>query len=256
MDIWTILRTSLRRWYAFVPILALALGLGYSMAQDLDPVYTAESTAILVAPSIVPGQEEGEKVEVNPYMSLGGGLTATTQVIVVLMDSGPKRLEYFERGLEPDYVVDRNDAVMSFAVTGDEPDSVIETANELVDIADTEVAALQEKASVIPEERIRVRPLSLPAIAQEDGSAGPQLLAILGVLGLVAGIGGAIALDGFIRWRKRHRSTARTPSGGSHDPDRSSRSGRPGIRPPSIGRSRPAKAGAQSPSDSAVAARR
>lgn len=213
MDIWTVLRTSLRRWYVFVPVLALSLGLGYSMAQDLDPVYTAESSAILVAPAIVPGQEEGEMVEVNPYLNLGGGLTTTTQVTVVLMNSGPKRLEYFDLGLEPDYAVDRVDAVMYFTVTGTDPESVTATANELVVIADDEVAELQDKSTVRPEERIRVRPLSLPQVAIEDGGAGIQLMAILGVLGLVAGVGAAVALDGFLQWRRERRSPDE-PSGG------------------------------------------
>lgn len=210
MDIWTVLRTSLRRWYVFIPILAVSLALGYTMAQDLDPVYTAESSAILVAPAIVPGQEEGEMVEVNPYLNLGGGLTATTQVMVVLMDSGPKRLDYFDRGLEPDYKVERLDAVMYFTVTGTDAEAVTETANELVAIADDEVAELQDKSTVPPEERIRVRPLSLPQVAIEDGGAGIQLMAILGLLGLVAGVGTALAFDGFIQWRRARRSATVT----------------------------------------------
>lgn len=217
MDIWTMLRTSLRRWYVSLPILAVSLGLGYTMAQDLDPVYSAESSAILIAPEIVPGVAEGELVEVNPYLNLGGGLTTTTQVLVVLMDSGPNRLKYFDLGLEPDFEVSRSDAVMYFTVTGADADAVTHTANELVSIADAEVAALQDKDAIDPARRIQVRPLSLPQVAVEHGGAGIQLMAILGVLGLVAAVAGALALDGFLRWRADRAARQHASGAGPED---------------------------------------
>lgn len=208
MDVWTLMRTALRRWYVFIPVVGASLGLGYTMASDLDPVYTAESSAILTAPEIIPGQglQAGELVEVNPYLNLGGGLQTTTQVMVVLMDSEPQRLDYLERGLEPDYEVSRTDAVIFFTVTGTDEEAVITTANELVEIADDEIALLQKRENRPPEQRIRVRPLSLPDTATEDGGAGTQLMAILGVLGLVAGLAAAVALDGFLRWRRTRRA--------------------------------------------------
>lgn len=212
MDVWTLMRTALRRWYVFIPVVGASLAFAYSLASDLDPVYTAESSAILIAPEIVPGQGEdrGTLVEVNPYLNLGGGLQTATQVMAVLMDSGPQRLDYIERGLEPEYEVTRTDAVIFFEVTGTDEASVTATANELVAIADDEIAVLQDRTDIPDAQRIQVRPLSLPEEAVEDGGAGIQLIAILGVLGLVAGLGAALALDGLMR--SLHRRRAAKPS--------------------------------------------
>lgn len=220
MDVWTIIRTTARRWYVSVPIIATCVGAGYVLAKDLPPIYAAQSTAILTGPAIVEGREEGELEEVNPFLSLGGALTTTTDAMVVLMDSQPKRLEYEERGLEPKYVVDRADAVLFFEVEGEDPESVAATAIELVEIADAELAALQGEADAPPAERIRVVPLSLPQAAVETGGSAMQVMAAAGGLGLVAGTMGAIALEGLLRVRSRRaRPTRHAAPGHAEHPD-------------------------------------
>ncbi|MBO1751986.1 hypothetical protein J4G33_09240 [Actinotalea sp. BY-33] len=208
MDVWTLLRTTLRRWYVFVPVLVVALALGYTAARDLPPVYVTQSSAILTGPALIPGDEEGEIDEINPFLSLGGSLTTTTAAMVVLMDSEPTRYELDEAGLETEYEVDRVDAVLYFDVEGLDEVAVTETANELVRIADVKLAELQEAADSDPDTRIQVVPLTSPQVALEGSTGGVQLIAVAGVVGLVLGSGLAVALDGFLTWRRRRAEEA------------------------------------------------
>jgi hypothetical protein len=208
MDAWTVLRISLRRWRVSLPILVVSLGLGLIIAGNLDPLYSAKSSAILAGPSLVPENATGRVDKVNPFLTLGGSLYTTTQVVSVLMDSEPKRAELTSRGLAPGYKVDITEAVITFQVTGTNPRSVVENANTLVKIADGEMVKLQgiAKVSTNPASRIRVVPLAIPEVAVPDSAAQVKLFAIFSLLGLIAAITAAITVDAYLRWR--HSRTA------------------------------------------------
>ena len=117
MDIWTVLKACARRWYVFVPVLALSMWLAYAQMQAAPPAYLATSAATLTGPALVPGDEPGEVLEVNPFETLGGSLTQTTKVLVALMDSTPKRDEFYDDGVTADYAVTQDEAVVYIAVS-------------------------------------------------------------------------------------------------------------------------------------------
>jgi hypothetical protein len=203
MDFWTVLKASARRWYVFLPILGAALLIGNAQVGSQPPVYTATSSAALTGPALVPGTEPGQIVEVNPFQTLSGSLSTTTGILVSLMDSTPKRDQFAADGVDADYVVSVDSSVIYFDVTGSDAAAVTASAARLVELADTEVAALQSKPVESPESRIRAVPLALPVVADEDTTAGLRLLALVGLLGLVAATGGAVAFDGIARVRAK-----------------------------------------------------
>lgn len=207
MDIWTVLRACARRWYVFVPVLGLSLWIGSAQMQAADPVYTATSTAALAGPALVPGNEPGESIRVNPFESLGGSLNTTTDVMVSLMDSDPKRLEFADQGVALDYEVVTANAVIYFEVTGPDAQVVTTTAVRLVEILDNEISALQSKPVEAPESRIRAVPLALPSVADEDTTGGIRLLAVIGALGLVLSVAAALVVDGALQVRERRAAS-------------------------------------------------
>jgi hypothetical protein len=214
MDIWTLLGTAARRWYVALPILLAALLIGFVTSRNLEPAYTATSTAVLAGPQLV--YEDGEPVAVNPFLNLGGSLGNTTQAMVVLMDSETKRLEHAARGIVEDYEVDRTDAVIFFDVTGDDPAAVVFTANELVTILDEEIATLQADPPSAPEQRIRAVAITAPTQATADTGARLQLIAVAGVVGLLLALAAAALVDGVAR--SRNRSSGRVVADGEEAP--------------------------------------
>ena len=206
MDIWTVLKACARRWYAFVPVLAVAMGFAYAQMEATPPAYLATSSAVLTGPALVPGGEPGEVIEVNPFESLGGSLNATTKVLVSLMDSAPKRDEFAGDGVAAAYLVSQDDAVIYFDVQGTDPDEVIASASRLVELLDVEVAALQGRPLEAPESRIRAVAVSLPSTAEEDPVAGIRAFAIVGALGVILAVTVALVTDALMQARRRRRA--------------------------------------------------
>lgn len=216
MDIWTVLKACARRWYAFVPVLGLALGFAYAQMNATPPAYLATSSAILTGPALVPGQDPGEVIEVNPFESLGGSLNATTKVLVSLMDSAPERADFASDGVTADFLVTQDDAVIYFDVQGADPDEVVASANRLVELLDVEVATLQGRPLEAPESRIRAVALSLPSTAVEDPVAGIRVFAIVGALGIILAVTVALVTDTVMQSRRRRR--ALRPTEAEHVP--------------------------------------
>jgi hypothetical protein len=210
MDFWTVLKACARRWYVFLPILGVALLIGNAQVGSQPPLYSATSSAALTGPALVPGAEPGEIVEVNPFQTLSGSLSTTTDILVSLMNSDPKHDQFASDGVTDDYVVTVDTSVIYFDVTGTDAATVLATAARLVELADTEVAGLQSKPVESPESRIRVVPLALPTVAIEDTTAGLRLLALIAAIGLVAAAAGAVAFEGIAALRAKradeHRS--------------------------------------------------
>lgn len=209
MDIWTVLKACVRRWYVFGPTLGLALWLAYSQMQSMPPAYTATSSATIAGPALVPGEAPGEIIEVNPFERLGGSLNATGQVMASLMDSGPKRVEFGDAGVTEAYEVSQDDAVIYFDVQGADADGVVTSATRLVELLDTELATLQGRAVEAPESRVRAVTLSVPTVADEDPIAGLRLFAVLAALGLVLAVALALVVDAVAQSRRRRTPTAR-----------------------------------------------
>ncbi|GEN79719.1 hypothetical protein [Actinotalea fermentans] len=203
MDIWTVLKACARRWYVFVPVLALTMGFAYAQMQAAPPAYLATSTATVTGPALVPGQQPGEVVEVNPFETLGGSLTQTTKVLVALMDSTPKRDAFVAEGVTADFEVTQDESVVYFDVSGDDPDEVVASATRLVELLDVEMAALQGRALQAPESRIRAIAVSLPQTAQEDPIAGIRVFAVVGALGLILSVAAALVTDAVLQGRRR-----------------------------------------------------
>lgn len=206
MDIWTVLKACARRWYVFVPVLALALGFAYSQMKSAPPAYLATSTATLTGPALVPGDQPGEVIEVNPFETIGGSLTQTTKVLVALMDSVSKRDAFVAEGVTADYEVTQDEAVVYFDVAGQDPDEVVASATRLVELLDVEMAGLQGRALEAPESRIRAVAVSLPDTAQEDPVAGIRVFAVIAALGLILSVAAALVTDAVLQGRRRRAS--------------------------------------------------
>jgi hypothetical protein len=208
MDIWTVIRITLSRYYVSLPILLLCMGFGVTKAAGHELAYKATSSAILTGPSLVRGNVAGEVEKINPLMNLGGTLDANTLAVTDLMDSQPKRVEFEARGIDPGYKVTRLESVIMFEVKGPDPESVVANSNALVRLADSETLRLQGESNVdaAPAQRIRVIALAVPQVAAPDHAARAKIMMVFSVLGLLGAIASAIALHGFLRWRSPERA--------------------------------------------------
>jgi hypothetical protein len=75
MDAYSIFRACSRRWYVFVPLLAIVAGLSIVKFQSSTPEYTRTETFLVAAPTA----DAGASSSTNPLTSTGNALAALVQ---------------------------------------------------------------------------------------------------------------------------------------------------------------------------------
>lgn len=87
MDVYSLARVCLRRWYIFVPILALAVVTSVLRFQSAASVYSASTSLVVLPPSTYSPapRVDSRVVRVNPFaVGSGGDRTAASALAAVL----------------------------------------------------------------------------------------------------------------------------------------------------------------------------
>src|SRR5690625_7098112 len=96
LDVWRITVATLRRWYIFLPLLALTLAAVHVVGQGVEPEYEVRATAL-----ITPGRAPAEVP--NPY----GGSTQASAAVAIVLTSVEMRSHVEAQGLLPTYEIGR-----------------------------------------------------------------------------------------------------------------------------------------------------
>ncbi|WP_163544398.1 hypothetical protein [Occultella kanbiaonis] len=213
MDVWRITVATLRRWYIFLPLLALTGWGVLSVGDQIDPEYQVSGTFILT-----PSLEETEIPD--PY----GGAVQATQVIAIVLNSPTTREQIVEMGLEPDYTVaggGRSSTIMTVSVLGRDPEATIETGNVLIEMTRQELETRQSEAGIPPGAQYGLSVISAPAVDAVVYDGKSQIQAVVGVVGAAVALLAALLFDdvvGLIKRRLKQRRLRRSAqSGGASD---------------------------------------
>ena len=87
MDFWTSIKVLARRWYVFIPALALSGVVTLALYHHLKPTYEAKSIILLVPPKATPTGNAAVLVPSNPY--LGFGNLNTVAAILSASETSP-----------------------------------------------------------------------------------------------------------------------------------------------------------------------
>src|SRR5699024_4611417 len=88
LDVWQITLATLRRWYIFLPLLALAGAAAYLAGEGVQPEYEVTGTAL-----ITPGREQAGIP--NPY----GGQNQANAAVAIVLNSTEARARVAAEGL-------------------------------------------------------------------------------------------------------------------------------------------------------------
>ncbi|CAM3429201.1 Capsular polysaccharide biosynthesis protein [Occultella aeris] len=205
MDVWRITVATLRRWYIFVPLLALTGWGVLSVGDQIDPEYQVSGTFILT-----PSLEETEIPD--PY----GGAVQATQVIAIVLNSPTTREQIVEMGLEPDYTVaggGRSSTIMTVSVLGRDREATIETGNVLIEMTRQELETRQSEAGIPPGAQYGLSVISPPAVDSVVYDGKTQIQAVVGVVGAAVALLAALLFDdivGLIKRRLKQRRLRRS----------------------------------------------
>lgn len=203
MDLWTIVKVVVRRWYASLPVLAVAAAVGFVAVTGVPPSYQATGSVILFVPSGVAGDAAAERN--NPYLSFSGSLSITASTLVRVLDAAEERRAFKGRGLSGEYAIQTESSFpgIRVAVVDEDRDRAVLTAQQLITAVGERLTALEDESGAPADQRIAVRVLESPASATELPPSVGRLAAVIVVLGLALATGVALLVEALARGRDR-----------------------------------------------------
>lgn len=253
MDVWRITVAVVRRWYVFLPLIALTVLGVLEVGEGVDPQYEVTATAILV-----PGTASSE-ID-NPY----GSMDETNQVLSIVVEGTEARERIEAAGLEPGYELDprSRSRIMNFLVVSDSPEVGLTTGDAVLELARQELAERQGAVGIPEDAQVGLQVLQAPTVAEVVTEGKTRSMAIVGVLGSGFAVLVAVLFDDLVgllkrwlaAWRKRRAARKGTSedveSPSSDVPDGSdSTEGRTQGAVPEDADDAPAAEGADSGSD-------
>lgn len=209
MDVWRITVAVLRRWYVFLPLVAVTLLGAFVVGEGVAPQYEAGATAILV-----PGSELTE-IE-SPY----GNMNDTTQVLSIVIGSTEARDAIEQRGLSPAYEISARDRsnIFNVMVVTSSPEESLATLEGVLELAERELTERQGAAGVPAGAQIGLQVLQPPAVMNVALEGKMRNMAVVGILGGALALLVTVLFDDLVglvkRWHRR-RDERRAPGRGS-----------------------------------------
>lgn len=210
MDLWTIVKVVVRRWYVSFPVMLAAALAAYSITSKVPSSYQVTGSVILSVPNSAVDTPDGRRN--NPYLAFSGSLSITAHALVRVLDSPEERRRFAGEGLRRDYVIqtEANFPGIRVAVLGKDGATAIRTAQRLIELIGQRLTTLEDQSGAPPDQRIGIRVLDPPTSATELPPSVARVAAMIGGLGLAAATGLALVLEALARSRKRATAVRRT----------------------------------------------
>lgn len=194
IDLLTLLRILVRRWYVVLPTLAITVLGMTGLARSSEPVYEVSGSMILLVPN--QANAAGD-VARNPYLDLSGSLVTTAQAVADLLNGPTVRRELVADGHEATYEVVPADRLptLSFRTSSPAPDGAVATAQALVRKAGERLQRLQDAVGAPADQRIAPTILREPSTPVSSSGRVNRGLAAVGVLGALASLSLALIAE-------------------------------------------------------------
>ncbi|WP_324649598.1 hypothetical protein [Georgenia sp. H159] len=197
MDVWRITVATLRRWYIFLPLLALTAGAVYAAGAGVQPEYEVSGSAL-----ITPGRTQSPVP--NPY----GGEQQASSAVAIVLNSTDVRTRVQEEGLVPDYEVSgqSRSTILSVTVRGESSDQAVATAQHVFELAVEELQDRQTNAGMPPSTQYGLDILAAPSLTNVVYDGKMQVQAVVGLLGASLAVLVAVLFDDIVGLYRRRRA--------------------------------------------------
>lgn len=205
-----------RRWYLVIVSLGLTVVAVVVMMGRVGPSYTAQGTLLLFPPEGT--TRAGERIEGNPYLSLGG-LNPARDILIRAMTSKTSRAAVEKSHPDVGYEMYADMAVSGpiivVEVTGPSDEATIGALNTLFETVPTVLVDLQSDLEIKRREYITIQELTIDETAEEVTKDQLRAGIVAGAGVMVGGLLGIGLLDGLLL--SRSRGGRRRPEDEQHD---------------------------------------
>ncbi|WP_235624157.1 hypothetical protein [Mycolicibacterium goodii] len=220
MDLFDVVRSCARRWYVFVPLLAMVTWFSYSAYTSVQPVYYSNAVIGLAAPSSrIDNPPQGIPIPRNGLLDVGGASLIANMTTLGLQEPAVVDRVVASGGL-PDYSarmfpgpanMQQLPLIMIEATTA-EPDAASKTLELVVAEAEATTRALQQQANVPDAQMVVpfvVSPPSTPAAGTPARTRSTLTIFVAG-LGLTVVV--TVLVDVLLSRRTRRSKGTHAPS--------------------------------------------
>lgn len=197
MDLATLIRTIVRRWYVTLPALALVIVAAAVVIGSAEPEYSAERSVVLLRTGVLPPEAAADAaddavgsdvpVPQNPYTEFNASVAVAAEVMQEVAVSGEVRRTVSQEGLSNDYTVavDENAPILVIESVAESPDAAIASADRVAQIVDEDLERRQARFGVPDDSRIVTEDVVVPDRATRLDSDRNRALIGVAVLGVV-----------------------------------------------------------------------
>jgi hypothetical protein len=212
VDLVDILRAAGRRWYVLLAGILLTVGVGYLAVRYVPVTYDITSSVLLLPPS-VQQDPQGEDQVVNPFLNLGGLDVAAGVLVKALTDSASVE-EIIPEGSKTEYTVEKDasvsGSVLEVAVNAQSEDEAVETVNQVLELAETRLAELQDEIDASSQSQVRLMVVTDNAVAEPNYGTLIRALIVVAGAGLALTFLLAVSVDALVRRRRAKKAGTTT----------------------------------------------
>lgn len=185
MDVLTLGRVLLRRWYVIVALLVVTAGAVYFIAQNSSPVYGTSGSVLFADPSMQSVEErQGEEVSAM-------GVVSPPIIAALMQDSVVQERVRTAAGAVNYNVSVGDQGVLVVAARSDNQAALPRAVEVLLSEVQRLVAERQEDAGVSADESITVEVLSTPSVASvvDTDAEGAVVYEAVGTVQMIGVVG-------------------------------------------------------------------
>ena len=199
MDVWSLTRAALRRWYVLLPALLVTALLTAGAGSSIAPEYETTGAALLVPPAVAEGPA-------NPYAASSG-----PEVLRTIVSGSAVRSKLAAQGLEAGYdlSVTSRTPIFNITVRSDGQQKALGTGAAVVEALRQELINAQAGFGVPPAAMASVQVIDAPDTAAEVGSGAVRVKAVVGLLGVVGSLALAVTFDDLLLLLRKRRQSFR-----------------------------------------------
>ena len=212
MNLWAVLRVTWRRWYVFLPLLALTLAAAVTIPKTSAPTYTVQST-VLVQPPLQshdtdPATGKTTTRTLNPLTLNRGDMTpvaqslerimATPHVAQALVDS------HFDGGFSVAQT-SNNEPVLRVLSTDKDESAALKASQKLFDVMTAELDQRQKPFLDDPTQRITLAFITQPEVTDIARVSKWRIGAAIIAAGLLFALLISVLADAALQGRSRRR---------------------------------------------------
>lgn len=222
MDFWKTIKVLLRRWRVAVPVFAVSLGLAAGVYLSVDTEYESSGTIVLTSPTDGPRVAEGQTGpadRVNPLLAFDASLNTSATIIIQKLQDPIVQEQLTGGSKEIGYEIGNGQLTGPFVVVvalARTPDEAKSTVTKVLDRARAELKASQEALKAPASTFIAPVDVVAPTNAEAKTGGKVRFAAVALVLGFVASLSSAYAMESFSQTRKKKRSRERAQQEWQH----------------------------------------